>query len=66
METAVARYMEKMSGAHPAEAMALVMEMTADCNKLIEETQPWKLAKSLPSPAREWISVGCVRGWGRW
>ncbi len=44
-EKALAAYAEKMDQYHNAEALAAVMNLAKRCNKYIDETTPWALAK---------------------
>ena len=44
-EKALAGYGEKMDCYHNAEALAAVMALAKRCNKYIDETTPWSLAK---------------------
>ncbi len=44
-KTALAAYAEKMDCYHNAEALAAVMSLAKRCNKYIDETTPWSLAK---------------------
>ncbi len=44
-QKAIAAYAEKMDQYHNAEALAAVMTLAKRCNKYIDETTPWALAK---------------------
>ncbi len=45
-EQALATYRDKMDSYHNAEAMNAVMALAKRCNKYIDETAPWSLAKN--------------------
>ena len=44
-KTCVAEYLEAMDTYHNADACAAVLELAKRCNKYIDETMPWALAK---------------------
>ena len=44
-QKSLATYAEKMDAYHNAEALAAVMNLAKRCNKYIDETTPWALAK---------------------
>lgn len=51
----VEQYKERMDTYFHAGALEAVIALADACNKLIEVTQPWKLAKAPAiSPARQW------------